>query len=292
MKVIIDPNSGYCFGVVYAILAAEEELEKTGELYCLGDIVHNNREVERLKGKGLKIINHDEFALLKNVKVLIRAHGEPPTTYKTAVENNIELIDASCPVVLRLQNKIKTGYEDALKKNAQIVIYGKKGHAEVIGLEGQTNNNAIIINEKDDIRKIDFEKSVILFSQTTQSKDGFDEIVKIIKEKIKNKNNLFVEANDTICRQVSNREPQISHFAAVQDVLIFVRRKKSSNGLYLFNVCKSVNNRSYFISTVEDLKKEWFENCQSVGISGATSTPMWLMKDVSDAILKLKLLTD
>jgi len=285
MKVVIDPNSGFCFGVVYAILAAEEELSNSGILYCLGDIVHNNMEVERLKTKGLKIISHQEFKTLKNVKVLIRAHGEPPETYKIAVKNNIQLIDASCPVVLRLQNKIRLGYEEASKKNAQIVIYGKEGHAEVNGLVGQTHNNAIIINAPEDIEKIDFNKSVILFSQTTQSKNGFDKMVAAIKERIaKSDNKLFVEANDTICRQVANREPQISEFAASHDVVIFVSGKKSSNGLFLYNVCKKVNTRSHFISAAEELDKEWFKDCKSVGVCGATSTPMWLMKEVADII--------
>jgi len=286
LKITIDPNAGYCFGVVYAILAAEEQLANGEKLYCLGDIVHNNREVERLKEKGLVIIDHERFRNLKNVKVLIRAHGEPPATYKTAIENNIQLIDASCPVVLRLQNKIKTGYEEALQKGAQIVIYGKKGHAEVIGLDGQTNNNAIIINDENDIRKIDFKKSVILFSQTTQSKDGYDKILSIIQEKMAENPQLFVQANDTICRQVSNREPQITRFATEHDVIIFVSGRKSSNGLYLYNVCKKNNMHSYFISDVNELQGAWFSKCTSVGISGATSTPMWLMQDVAKAIVQ------
>ncbi len=284
MKVVINPNSGFCFGVVYAIQAAEEELQKNPTLFCLGDIVHNNMEVDRLKEKGLKIISHEEFAQLKNAVVLIRAHGEPPETYSIAVKNNIRLIDASCPVVLRLQNKIRLGYDEALKKDAQIVIYGKEGHAEVNGLVGQTNNNAIIINSIDDIYKIDFKKSIILFSQTTQSKDGFDELVEILKLRIEKNKNLFIEANDTICRQVSNREPQISKFARIHDVIIFVGGKKSSNGIFLYNVCLKNNKRSYFISTIEELDEDWFINCYSVGVCGATSTPMWLMKEVAKKI--------
>jgi len=285
VKVVIDPNSGFCFGVVYAIQAAENELNKSKTLYCLGDIVHNNMEVERLKEKGLKIISHEEFENLTDAVVLIRAHGEPPETYKTAIKNNIKLIDASCPVVLRLQNKIRLGYDEALRKNAQIVIYGKDGHAEVNGLVGQTNSDAIIINSTEDIKKIDFNKSIILFSQTTQSKDGFDEIVALLEEKIKDKGlNLFIEANDTICRQVSNREPQISKFAASHDVIIFVSGKKSSNGIFLFDVCLKINKRTYFISSVEELDPSWFLNCQSVGVCGATSTPMWLMEEVAKKI--------
>jgi len=285
VKVIIDPNSGFCFGVVYAIQAAENELNKSKKLYCLGDIVHNNMEVERLKEKGLKIISHEEFEKLTDAVVLIRAHGEPPETYQTAIRNNIQLIDASCPVVLRLQNKIRLGYDEALKKNAQIVIYGKKGHAEVNGLVGQTNKDAIIINSTDDVDKIDFNKSIILFSQTTQSKDGFDQLVLLLKEKIKEKGlELFIEANDTICRQVSNREPQISIFATSHDVVVFVGGKKSSNGIFLYNVCLKNNKRSYFISTIEELDQNWFINCNSVGVCGATSTPMWLMKEVAQKI--------
>ena len=285
MKVVIDPNSGFCFGVVYAIQAAENELDKRGSLYCLGDIVHNNMEVERLKEKGLKIISHEEFAQLTDAVVLIRAHGEPPETYQTAIKNNIKLIDASCPVVLRLQNKIRLGYDEALKKNAQIVIYGKEGHAEVNGLVGQTNKDAIIINSIEDIKKIDFNKSIILFSQTTQSKDGFDELVLLLEEKIKKKGlNLFIESNDTICRQVSNREPQISKFAASHNVIIFVSGKKSSNGIFLFNVCLKINKRAYFISSVDELDQSWFANCHSVGVCGATSTPRWLMEEVAKKI--------
>ena len=284
MKVVIDPNSGFCFGVVYAIKAAEEELQKNDTLYCLGDIVHNNMEVERLKAKGLKIISHDEFAQLTHAVVLIRAHGEPPETYAIANKNNIRLIDASCPVVLRLQKKIRKGYNEALKNNAQIVIYGKKGHAEVNGLVGQTNNNAIIVNSISDIEKIDFTKSIILFSQTTQSKDGFDELVEILKQRISKDKTLFIEANDTICRQVSNREPQIAEFARIHDVIIFVSGKKSSNGIFLYNVCKKNNNRSFFISSPDELDEKWFLKCTSVGVCGATSTPMWLMEEVARRI--------
>ncbi len=291
MKIVIDPNSGFCFGVVKAILAAEEELEKSGKLYCLGDIVHNNMEVERLKKKGLIVISHKELPQIKNAKVLIRAHGEPPETYKVAKENNITLIDASCPVVLRLQNKIKAGYQKSLSQNAQIVIYGKEGHAEVNGLVGQTNGNAIVINAVEDLKKIDFDKSVMLFSQTTQNKEQFDAIVKQIKQGInqnaKNKN-LFVEANDSICRQVSNRGPQIAKFAASFELVVFVSGRKSSNGQYLYNICKKANPKTFFISSAEELQKEWFNNCHSVGICGATSTPMWLMREVAKTIKKIK----
>jgi len=285
VKVVIDPNSGFCFGVVYAIQAAENELNKKNALYCLGDIVHNNMEVERLKEKGLKIISHNDLAQLKDAVVLIRAHGEPPSTYQTALKNNIRLIDASCPVVLRLQNKIRLGYDEAQKKNAQIVIYGKEGHAEVNGLVGQINKDAIIINALEDIDKIDFSKSIILFSQTTQSKDGFDQLVRVLKQKVKETDqNLFIESNDTICRQVANREPQISEFASSHDVIVFVSGKKSSNGLFLYGVCLKSNPRSYFISSVEEIDNGWFKDCSSVGVCGATSTPRWLMDEVAKAI--------
>lgn len=288
MEVVIDPNSGFCFGVVYAIQAAEKELETHTELYCLGDIVHNNMEVERLKGKGLKIISHEELENLRDVTVLIRAHGEPPQTYQTAIKNNIRLIDASCPVVLRLQNKIRSGYDEALRRNAQIVIYGKTGHAEVNGLVGQTNNKATVVNGLEDIDKIDFNKSVILFSQTTQSKDGFDELVDVLRKRVASRgNSLFIEANDTICRQVSNREPQISEFAASHDVIVFVSGKKSSNGIFLYNVCLKNNRRSYFISTLEELDSSWFIKCKSVGVCGATSTPRWLMEEVAARIRQI-----
>jgi 4-hydroxy-3-methylbut-2-enyl diphosphate reductase len=290
LKINIDKNSGFCFGVVYAISMAEAELQQGEKLFCLGDIVHNDMEVERLKSMGLKIINHNEYKSLHDCKVLIRAHGEPPETYKIALENNIQLIDASCPVVLKLQNKIRLGYDDCLNKEGQIVIYGKEGHAEVNGLVGQTKGKAIIINSEKDIDKIDFSKPIFLFSQTTQSKDGFQKLKNKIEELIlKNGGksiNTFLSV-DSICRQVSNREPQLKKFATEYQVIIFVSDEKSANGIFLFNVCKSVNPNTYLISQISELKKEWFKNVKSVGISGATSTPMWLMKNIANAIRKL-----
>lgn len=285
MNVKVDENSGFCFGVVYAIQMAEDELDANGTLYCLGDIVHNNMEVDRLSAKGLKIIDHDQLKQLHDTKVLIRAHGEPPETYKIAIENNIQLIDASCPVVLKLQNRIRNGYEE--KGEGQIVVYGKSGHAEVNGLVGQTKGEAIIANDLNDLDQIDFNKPIKFFSQTTQPTEGYksmrDEIIRRMRE-VGNDENLFFEANDTLCRQVSNREPQLRVFAAEYDVIIFVSGKKSSNGKVLYDVCKAVNPNSYFISTWEEFDKNWIAGFESVGICGATSTPMWLMEEIATNI--------
>lgn len=285
MKVTIDVNSGFCFGVVFAIQMAEDELNNSGSLYCLGDIVHNNMEIERLQKKGLKIINHDEFARLKNTKVLIRAHGEPPETYRIAIENNIELIDASCPVVLKLQNRIRNGVEHL--GNGQLVVYGKPGHAEVNGLVGQTEGKAIIVEDIDDLDRLDFSRPIQFFSQTTQPTSGFREMREEIQKRMKaagSENELELEANDTLCRQVSNREPQLREFAAAHDVILFVSGKKSSNGKVLFDVCKEVNPRTYFISDIDEVNPEWLVNADSVGICGATSTPMWLMEEVAEKL--------
>ncbi|MCS7028886.1 MAG: 4-hydroxy-3-methylbut-2-enyl diphosphate reductase [Bacteroidia bacterium] len=275
MEVTIDQNSGFCFGVLYAIQMAEDELAEKGTLYCLGDIVHNNKEIERLTAKGLKIINHEDLKQLKNTTVLIRAHGEPPETYKIAIENNLTLIDASCPVVLKLQHRVKTAFD----LGTQIVIYGEPGHAEVNGLLGQTKNQAIVIRNIQELDKIDFSRPITLFSQTTKSTKEFYEIAQEIQ-----KRQAEFKANDTICRQVSNRDVQLREFAKKFDVIIFVSGKKSSNGKVLYKVCQSVNPRSYFISDVDELMPEWFENCQTVGVCGATSTPMWLMEQVAEAI--------
>ncbi len=296
MKVDIDPHSGYCFGVEFAIQMAEDEMVDGNHLYCLGDIVHNNMEVERLYEKGLRTIDREELADLKDCKVLIRAHGEPPETYHIALQNNIELIDASCPVVLKLQNRIKHAYDKAEKFNGQIVIYGKEGHAEVIGLTGQTNNNAIIIMTDDDLEKIDFSRPVILFSQTTKSTKGFYSIKEQIEQRIlEEKGTLTLEdfnANDSICRQVSNREPKMKNFSTKYDVVLFVAGKKSSNGRALYNVCLEHNPRSYFIENENDIDFEWFSAADSIGICGATSTPHWLMQKVADYIEKKDLTKD
>jgi 4-hydroxy-3-methylbut-2-enyl diphosphate reductase len=280
MKVEIDNNSGFCFGVVYAIEMAEDYLDENGYLYCLGDIVHNDKEVQRLEAKGLKIIDHADLNELRDTTVLIRAHGEPPETYRIALENNIELIDASCPVVLKLQNRVRNAYEE----DAQIVIYGKPGHAEVNGLIGQTHQEAIIVTKEEDLEKIDFSRPISLFSQTTKSTEGFYKIKGLIEARAEQ-----FKANDTICRQVSNRDPQLRIFSSRYDVIIFVSGKKSSNGKVLYEVCKSINPRSYFISDEKEIESYWFDNCNSVGICGATSTPMWLMEDVAKAIQGLSL---
>ncbi|MCU0438556.1 MAG: 4-hydroxy-3-methylbut-2-enyl diphosphate reductase [Raineya sp.] len=277
LQVTIDKHSGFCFGVVYAIEMAEDILEQEGKLYCLGDIVHNDEEVKRLQNKGLKIINHEYLKELQNEKVLIRAHGEPPSTYELALENNLELIDASCPVVLKLQNRIKNSYD----KNESIYIYGKHGHAEIIGLLGQTNNNALVFQDITELEIEKLPKKLTLYSQTTKSTDKFYEI----KEKLENEG-VEVDANDTICRQVSNRDIELRDFALLYDKIIFVAGTKSSNGKVLYEVCKQTNPNTYFVSNPEDIKQEWFGKNETVGICGATSTPMWLMEQVKEVIEK------
>jgi len=285
IQVTIDKNSGYCFGVEYAIQMAEDELSDSKSLYCLGDIVHNDMEVQRLHEKGLQIIDHEDLKKLRDCKVLIRAHGEPPETYQLALKNNIELIDASCPVVLKLQNRVKNAYDHAVAKNGQIVIYGKEGHAEVLGLAGQTNQNAIIISGKEDLDKIDFTRPVTLFSQTTKSTEGFYKMKGLIEAELQETNNTIpLDANDSICRQVSNREPQLEQFSQQHEVILFVSGKKSSNGKALYTVCQKFNAKSYFISNEEEIEMEWLEGIKTVGICGATSTPMWLMEKVRDFV--------
>ncbi|AWW31455.1 4-hydroxy-3-methylbut-2-enyl diphosphate reductase [Echinicola strongylocentroti] len=284
MQVTIDKNSGYCFGVEFAIKMAEDEMESGDRLYCLGDIVHNDMEVNRLSNQGLVVIDRENLKELKDCKVLIRAHGEPPETYKLAIENNIELIDASCPVVLKLQHRVKTAFDKIEKKEGQIVIYGKKGHAEVIGLTGQTMEKAIVVMEDEDLEKIDFSRPVTLFSQTTKSTKGFYALKAKIEERMAEANQSLEEvdftANDSICRQVSNREPQLTRFANENDVIIFVAGKKSSNGRALYQVCKGENPRSYFVENESEIAPSWFGSEDKVGICGATSTPMWLMEQV------------
>ena len=288
MQVTIDKNSGYCFGVEFAIKMAEDEMEQSDKLYCLGDIVHNDMEVKRLSEKGLVVIDRDQLQELTNCKVLIRAHGEPPETYRTAIQNNIELIDASCPVVLKLQHRVKTAFDKMEREKGQIVIYGKKGHAEVIGLTGQTLEKAIVVMGEPDLDKIDFNRPVTLFSQTTKSTKGFYEISKKIEDRIKEAKGELTEldynANDSICRQVSNREPQLKKFAEDNDVILFVSGKKSSNGKALYQVCLSQNPRSYFVENETELDPEWFHFGDKVGICGATSTPMWLMEQVKSYV--------
>lgn len=280
MKVEIDKRSGFCFGVINAIKAAEEELKDSEKLYCLGDIVHNGKEVERLESMGLKSISKEEYFTLKNCKVLIRAHGEPPETYDYAEKNNIELIDATCPVVLTLQEKVKRSYQSQLEDKGQVVIFGKKGHAEIEGLNGQTRHNAIIIESLDEIDKIDTSRPVALYSQTTKRIEDFYQLAEMVKSKVKP--GVPIEIKDTICRQVSNRVPNLKKFAVNYDMILFVAGKKSSNGQYLFSICKEENPNSYIISETGEINKEWFSRKESVGICGATSTPNWLMEEVSD----------
>lgn len=283
----IDSKSGFCFGVVNAIKKAEEELAKGGVLYCLGDIVHNNLEVERLEKLGLKTINHEEFAQLKDARVLLRAHGEPPSTYEMAKRNNIEIIDASCPVVLRLQKKIHLKYEDEVNNDTQVVIYGEKGHAEVNGLLGQTDSKAIVIEKKDDLDKLDYTKNICLFSQTTKPLDGFNVIIETIQSRMVG--DARFEYFDTICRQVSNRIPNIKEFATKHDVIFFVAGKKSSNGKVLFAECKKYNPNSYFVTTPDDIDPSVIKDkSASIGICGATSTPKWQMEDVEAKVEEIR----
>lgn len=275
----IDSRSGFCFGVVTAIRKAEEELDKGSQLFCLGDIVHNSAEVERLRTKGLVTITHADLSSLRNAKVLLRAHGEPPQTYRTAQVNGIEIIDATCPVVLKLQQRIKERY-DRGDKNTQIVIYGKLGHAEVNGLVGQTEGRAIVIEDMAGLEQLDFTHDIALYSQTTKSLEGFNEIIEEIKRRISP--GVKFEYFDTICRQVASRTEHIREFAAGKDVVLFVAGAKSSNGKVLYNHCLGVNPRTHLVGTPDELKKEWFEGAESIGICGATSTPSWLMEQVAD----------
>ncbi len=277
----IDKNSGFCFGVVTAIRAAEEELDKSGQLYCLGDIVHNSNEVERLKAKGLITIDHEQLRQLHNVKVLLRAHGEPPETYRIARENNIEIIDATCPVVLQLQRKIKKSYDTRQDDSDQILIYGKVGHAEVNGLVGQTDGQAIVLENAYDLAKIDFDKRMVLYSQTTKSVEHFAEMVSLIKERTSQEN---FEWHDTICRQVANRIPNIREFARHHDLVLFVSGKKSSNGKVLYEECRAVNPDTHLVSDIDELDTEWLQGKQNIGICGATSTPRWLMAQFQERI--------
>lgn len=286
MKVEIDTGSGFCFGVVTAIRKAEEELEKSGSLHCLGDIVHNAREVERLEKKGLNTITHSELEELHDSTVLLRAHGEPPATYGTARNNNIKIIDATCPVVLQLQRRIKQAYDEgkSLPQPPQILIYGKVGHAEVNGLVGQTEGNAIVVQDITDLDKVDLDRDILLYSQTTKSLQGFRDMVAEIKRR-KQKGNF--EYFDTICRQVANRMGKIQEFASSHDVVLFVAGAKSSNGKVLYSACLDVNKRTHLLNDESGLKPEWFEGARTVGICGATSTPSWLMKQVAEAVAKI-----
>lgn len=276
----IDKGSGFCFGVVTAINKAEQVLAEGNKLYCLGDIVHNSKEVERLKRMGLITINHEEFEQLRDTTVLLRAHGEPPSTYETAKRNRITIIDATCPVVLRLQKKIKKENDliDTHTEEKQIVIYGKNGHAEVLGLVGQTEGKAIVVENLDEVKQLDFNRSIRLYSQTTKSLDEFQKIVSYIEENLAP--TATFKYSDTICRQVSNRIPNIKNFAASHDLIFFVSGKKSSNGKILFNECKTMNKNTHFIDGTAEIDLSLLNQAKSIGICGATSTPTWLMEEV------------
>lgn len=288
MQIEIDNGSGFCFGVTTAIKKAEEELAKGGKLYCLGDIVHNGMEVERLHEAGLITIDHEEMKELHGVKVLLRAHGEPPETYALAERNEIEIIDATCPVVLQLQKRIKKQYVS--NPEAQIVIFGKNGHAEVLGLVGQTQSYAIVVEKFEDVERLresgqlDFSKDIYLYSQTTKSLDEFHRIIEYCQEHIVE--GATFKSFDTICRQVANRMPNIANFASKHDVILFVSGRKSSNGKVLFKECESVNPNSYQIESAEEIDMQWLQNAETVGICGATSTPKWLMEECREFIMK------
>lgn len=278
----IDSGSGFCFGVTTAISKAEEELAKGNTLYCLGDIVHNSMECERLKELGLITINHEQMAQLHDAKVLLRAHGEPPETYALAERNNIEIIDATCPVVLQLQRRIKRQFAD--NPDAQIVIFGKPGHAEVLGLVGQTNGTARVMAHFDDVKELDFSRDIYLYSQTTKSLDEFHRIIEYIQQHI-DEGRKF-KSFDTICRQVANRMPNVSRFAARHDLVLFVCGRKSSNGKVLFNECRRVNPNTHMIEGPAEIDSRWLQGVSSIGICGATSTPKWLMEQCYEAVVK------
>ncbi|MBP5619086.1 MAG: 4-hydroxy-3-methylbut-2-enyl diphosphate reductase [Bacteroidaceae bacterium] len=285
MTIEIDQGSGFCFGVTRAIGKAEEELSKGERLYCLGDIVHNGQECNRLLQLGLRTIDHQQFLRLHNEKVLLRAHGEPPSTYQQAKQNHINVIDATCPVVLHLQERIKREYDADKNHRKQIVIFGKNGHAEVLGLVGQTNGTAIIIETPEEVNRLDFNQDICLFSQTTKPLDGFQRIVNYISEHISP--DATFTYYDTICRQVANRMPNIRAFATKHDVILFVCGQKSSNGRMLFDECRAANPCSYMIDSASEIQLDWLKDCKSVGICGATSTPKWLMEECKVRIKEL-----
>jgi 4-hydroxy-3-methylbut-2-enyl diphosphate reductase len=291
LQIEIDSGSGFCIGVTTAIQKAEEELAKGTQLYCLGDIVHNGMECERLREMGLVTIDHEQMARLHDATVLLRAHGEPPETYEMARRNNIEIIDATCPVVLQLQKRIKKQYETSLTDNispqtSQIVIFGKKGHAEVLGLVGQTHSDAIVIESFEEVTKLDFSRDIFLYSQTTKSLDEFHRIIEYIQQHISP--SATFKSFDTICRSVANRMPNISQFAAKHDLILFVCGRKSSNGKVLYNECLRVNPNTHLVEDPEEIDPSWLTDIQTVGICGATSTPKWLMEQCRDAIVAME----
>ena len=281
IEIKIDQNAGFCFGVVAAIHRAEQELLNTNKLYCLGDIVHNNVEVERLSKKGLSVITYSDFEQLSDAKVFIRAHGEPPSTYQKANERKIKLIDATCPIVLHLQQRIKNGYEEMKNIDGQVVIFGKKGHAEVVGLQGQTDNSAIVISTLNEIESIDINKPIRLYSQTTKSKETYQELIELLEKRCNGVGNKNFIAYNTICNRVSNRATELVDFANSVDIVVFVSGTNSSNGKYLYEYCKKVKNNTLFISNESELEIEMFKDIHKIGITGATSTPMWLMEKIA-----------
>jgi 4-hydroxy-3-methylbut-2-enyl diphosphate reductase len=289
MNIEIDPYAGFCFGVTRVVNKAEEIIREHGQLYCLGEIVHNQKEIERLEGLGLKTISYEEYLTLSNCRVLIRAHGEPPDTYRHALNNNIELIDGTCPIVLRLQSKIKHDFNDNRKQGAQIVIFGKKDHAEVRGLAGQTDYQTIIVESPDDFDKIDFSRPIHLYAQTTMSPDKYKELqgFLILRAESAGLIQPSLKCTNSICGQVSGRIPQLKTFCAQHDLIIFVSYKQSSNGKLLYAQCKAVNESTYFVMDTVDLRSDWFENTVNIGITGATSTPRWLLEEFAEYIKRL-----
>ncbi len=288
MKINFDPYAGFCFGVTKVIEMAEDILHHEKHLYCLGAIVHNNKEIERLKAMGLKIISHEEFLKLSNCKVLIRAHGEPPATYTHALKNNIEIVDGTCPIVLKLQSKIEKDYNESYSTGTQIVIYGKKDHAEVRGLSGQTMHNCIIVESEQDLDQIDYHKPVYLYSQTTMNPENYQTIISEINKRIQEKGTQteIVKCTNSICGQVSGRIPHLEKFCRKNDIIIFGSSIRSSNGKLLFRQCKNVNKKSHFVSEISDIKPEWFHDACSVGITGATSTPRWFLEEIASFVQK------
>ena len=284
MRVEIDINSGFCFGVVRAINEAEMALQ-TGAIASLGDIVHNRIEVQRLEALGLQTISHEDMPTIAGRRMLIRAHGEPPRTYALAKEYGIEVIDATCPVVAALQRKVKEAYRKMQEVGGTVVILGKRGHAEVVGLTGQVEEHAVVVESEDDLQVIDFSRPIYFLSQTTQSIEKFNYLAEIMRNKVVHEDLLTID--DTICRRVSSREEHLREFARQHDVVIFVCGRKSSNGKVLYNICRQENERSYNIEEASELQKEWFEGVESVGICGATSTPKWLMESIAEAILSI-----
>lgn len=284
--ITLDQDAGFCFGVDKAIQKAEEEVAAQKKLYCLGQIVHNDKEVERLEKKGVRFINHDEYKLLRNERVLIRAHGEPPETFLTAEKNKLTLIDATCPIVTKLQDKVRSAWDQIKAYNGQVVIYGNRNHPEILGLSGQIGYHALIIENKEEINLIDFTRPVYLFSQTTKSRERYEEIIQSIKKRFTSAAlpDDFFQYRTSVCGQVANRAPHLRIFAKAHDVIIFVSGEKSSNGKYLYEVCREINPQSHKVSKTEQLKPEWFVHAASVGVSGATSTPSWLLEEIVDKI--------